>query len=117
MPRVQMDSNDGPLSKPRGEVHLVPFMMQQAWQKSNKNRLCFSCLPFIVVFMPMMVLKRPAQDEIEGVAWQQSHKHEHSWHHMQATPEKRWFNLTCVGQTPAVGIFSQQAAKCVSVLV
>lgn len=41
MPRVQMDSNDGPLSKPRGEVHLVPFMMQQAWQKSKQQALFF----------------------------------------------------------------------------
>lgn len=30
VPRVQMHSNDGPLSKPGREVHLVSFMMQQA---------------------------------------------------------------------------------------
>lgn len=30
VPRVQMDPNDGPLSKPGGEVHLVSFVMQQA---------------------------------------------------------------------------------------
>lgn len=30
VPRVQVDSNDGPLSEPGGEVHLVAFMMQQA---------------------------------------------------------------------------------------
>lgn len=32
VPRVQMDSNDGALSKPGREVHLVSFMMQQAWK-------------------------------------------------------------------------------------
>lgn len=37
VPRVQMDSNDGTLSKPRGEVHFVSFMMQQAWQKTDKQ--------------------------------------------------------------------------------
>lgn len=37
VPRVQMDSNDGPLSKPGGEVHLVSFMMQQALQKEDKQ--------------------------------------------------------------------------------
>lgn len=30
VPCVQMNSNDGTLSKPGGEVHLVSFMMQQA---------------------------------------------------------------------------------------
>lgn len=27
VPRIQMDSDDGPLSKPGGEVHLLSFMM------------------------------------------------------------------------------------------
>lgn len=36
VPRVQVDSNDGALSKPGGEVHLVPFMMQQAWRKGKQ---------------------------------------------------------------------------------
>lgn len=30
VPRVQMDPNDGPLSEPGGEIHLVSFMVQQA---------------------------------------------------------------------------------------
>lgn len=57
MPRVQMDSNDGPLSKPRGEVHLVPFMMQQAWPKKQTIRFVFHVNLSFVVFMTMMVLK------------------------------------------------------------
>lgn len=37
VPRVQMDSDDGSLAKPRGEVHFVSFMMQQTWQKAEKR--------------------------------------------------------------------------------
>ena len=37
VPRVQMDSNDGSLSKPGREVHLVSFMMQQAWEKKSNT--------------------------------------------------------------------------------
>lgn len=33
MPRVQVDSNDGPLPKMGGELQLVSFMMQQAWKR------------------------------------------------------------------------------------
>lgn len=51
VPRVQMDSNDGSLSKPRGEVHFVSLMMQQAWQKAdNRSSLSFT-VTSAVVFM------------------------------------------------------------------
>lgn len=39
------------------------------------------------------------------------------WKVRHAAPEKSCFNLTCVRQTPAICIFSQQAAESVSVLV
>lgn len=39
MPCVQMDPNDGPLSKPGGEVHLVSFVMQQALTETRRTTM------------------------------------------------------------------------------
>lgn len=38
VPRIKMDSNDGPLTKPGGEVHLVSFMMQQALKRNTTQQ-------------------------------------------------------------------------------
>lgn len=78
VPRIQMDSDDGPLSKAGGEVHLLSFMMQQALQKGKTSiNKCGKLL--------------------------QSHS---------MCP-----NPTGVRKTPAVCVFSQQAAERMSVFV
>lgn len=63
VPRVQMDSNDGSLSKPRREAHFVPFMMQQAWQKADKGE--GRSLTAISTFVLMFTMKVRTQTTMQ----------------------------------------------------